>query len=65
MDYELYLFSCLLKLYNKEFEQKPYDEQFKLIPKLYKEFEDSEYNESKKSTYEAILNYLKATNKFL
>jgi hypothetical protein len=59
MNYNYYLFSCLLKEYDKDFEQMEYDLQFKKIPKLYEEFFISDFNDTNKSEYECIVDYLK------
>ena len=44
MDYNLYLFSNLVKLYDKEFNELPYDEQFDDLPYMYDDFWDSKFN---------------------
>ena len=54
----MYLFSCLLKEFDKDFAEQPYDWQYDVLPSLYKEFETSEYNNVNKSAYECMLNYL-------
>ena len=59
MTYEIYLFSNLIKLYDKNFELKPYDVQFDLLPQYYKHFELSEFNTNDKGLYECILDYCK------
>lgn len=38
MNYNVYLFICLLKLYDKEFNELEYDLQFNKAPKLYDDF---------------------------
>lgn len=58
MNYELYLFSQLLKIYDKTFEYNPYDEQFDLLPEYYHHFELSEFNTDEKGLYECIIDYL-------
>jgi hypothetical protein len=58
MNYNYYLFSCLLKEYDKDFEQMEYDLQFKKIPKLYEEFFISDFNDTNKSEYDCMVNYL-------
>ena len=58
IDYDLYLFSNLLKLYDKEFEKTPYDVQFDELPQRYHHFEISEFNTDKKGLYECIIDYL-------
>ena len=59
MDYNLYLFSNLVKLYDKEFEELPYDEQFDRLPTMYDDFSDSKFNLYNNSEYDCIINYLK------
>lgn len=59
MSYELYLFSCLLKLFDFDFDEKPYDEQFDLLPDKFKKFENSHYNDPTIPVYDCIVNYLK------
>lgn len=61
MNYNVYLFSCLMKLFDKEFEQLEYDLQFEKAIKEYAKFEDSIFNYANKSEYDCIVNYLKNT----
>lgn len=58
MNYDEYLFSCLLKLRDREFALLPYDEQFKNLPRMFHEFEDSKFNDANRSTYDCINEYL-------
>jgi hypothetical protein len=58
MGYDEYLFSCLLKEFDEDFAGLPYDEQFDNLPRLYKEFEKSPYNEKGESLYACIERYL-------
>jgi hypothetical protein len=62
INYNLYLYSNLLKLYDAGFNALEYDIQFELLPTLYKTFEDSIYNDPNKGEYECITNYL--TNQY-
>lgn len=59
MNYQQYLFSCLLKLYDKEFEQLEYDKQWDEISWRYLNFLGSEFDISTKSEYDCIIDYLK------
>jgi hypothetical protein len=61
MEYDLYLFSCLLKLHDKDFEQLEYGLQFEQLPKRYDDFANSTYNDGSIGLYECIENYLTAT----
>jgi len=58
MDYNQYLFSCLLKLFDKEFEQMEYDIQFDVAIAEYEIFENSKYNDVNRPEYECIVEYL-------
>lgn len=58
MNYSEYLFSCLWKLYDKEFEELEYDLQWVKIKHYYRKFEESKYNTKYKSLYDCIINYL-------
>jgi len=58
MNYSQYLFSCLIKLYDSEFEQMEYDIQFYDTINEYEIFENSNFNDGNKSEYECIVNYL-------
>jgi len=51
MGYDEYLFSCLLKEYDEDFASLPFDEQFDNLPRLYKEFEKSPFNEKEEPLY--------------
>ena len=58
MIYSQYLFSCLLKIYDKGFDELPYDIQFEQIMMRYYEFWTSKHNDEKKSEYDCIINFL-------
>lgn len=58
MNYDLYLFSCLLKLYDKEFEVLEYDYQFEELPSRFTEFLVSPFNRDTKGLYDCITDYL-------
>jgi len=58
MDYDMYLFSNLIKLFNAEFEELPYDEQWDTLPSLYEEYDNSKFNVDTKGAYECMINYL-------
>lgn len=57
MDYDLYLFSNLIKLFDSEFEELPYDEQYDKLPTLYEDFENSKFNVDTKSAYDCMIEY--------
>lgn len=59
MNYNEYLFSCLLKIYDKDFAELEYDLQFEEIPLRYREFTKSQFNLAFTGEYECIINYLK------
>ena len=60
MNYQLYLFSCLVKLYDKEFESLEYDTQYEKLPEMYAKFKESPYFiDYRLSEYDAIVAYLK------
>ena len=59
MNYNVYLFSCLLKIYDKEFNELEYDLQFQRAPKLYEDFFSSDFNNENQSEYDCIVAYLK------
>lgn len=61
MNYNVYLFSCLMKLFDKEFEKMEYDLQFEKAIEEYVKFENSTFNDVNKSEYDCIVNYLKNT----
>lgn len=58
MIYSEYLFSCLLKLYDKKFDELPYDIQFGGIMMHYYEFWTSKHNDENKSEYDCMINFL-------
>lgn len=58
MNYNEYLFSCLLKIYDKEFEQMEYDLQFERIAQRYLGFTQSKFDDDTKPQYECIVEYL-------
>ena len=58
MNYSQYLFSCLFKLFDEEFEQMPYDSQFNEAMYEYSIFEGSKFNDGNKGEYECIVDYL-------
>ena len=59
MNYDVYLFSNLIKLFDSEFEELPYDEQYDDLPTLYEDFENSKFNVDTKSAYDCMIEYLK------
>jgi hypothetical protein len=59
MNYDIYLFSNLIKLFDTEFEELPYDEQYDNLPTLYEDFENSKFNVDTKSAYDCMIEYLK------
>ena len=63
MNYQVYLFSCLLKKYDKEFEEMEYDLQFEEAPFRYADFEKSSFNVSEKGEYDCMVEYLE--NKYI
>ena len=58
MNYNTYLFCCLLKHFNSEFDELPYDEQYDVVKEAYKKFKKSEYNNPNRSEYECMVSYL-------
>jgi hypothetical protein len=54
----MYLFSNLIKFYNKEFEESCYDEQWGDLPTLYEEYDKSKFNVDTKGEYECMVDYL-------
>jgi hypothetical protein len=58
ISYSEYLFSNLIKLYDKEFAELEYDLQFEKIGSLYEEFEKSKFNKDTKGEYDCIIDYL-------
>lgn len=59
MNYNVYLFSCLMKLFDMEFEQLEYDLQYEKAIEEYVKYELSGFNDKNKSEYDCIVNYLK------
>ena len=57
MNYDIYLFSNLIKLFDSEFEELPYDEQYGNLPTLYEDFENSKFNVDTKSAYDCMIEY--------
>lgn len=58
MDYNLYLFSNLVKLYNADFNNLEYDLQFEQLSSMYDDFLNSSFNDSKFGEYDCIVKYL-------
>lgn len=63
MNYQVYLFSCLLKKYDKEFEEMEYDLQYDEAPLVYADFHKSSFNVSEKGEYDCMVAYL--DNKYI
>ena len=59
MNYDLYLFSCLIKFYDADFDEESYDYQYDVLPTLYEVFENSRFNVDTKSAYDCMTEYLK------
>jgi hypothetical protein len=62
MDYKVYLFSCLLKQYNTEYDELPYDTQYDLAKLLWKDFDESTYNDPNRGLYECLIDYFSDGN---
>jgi len=58
MDYDMYLFSNLVKFYDKDFAELPYDEQWDNLPSLYEEYDKSKFNVDTKGAYECMIEFL-------
>jgi hypothetical protein len=59
MQYEVYLFSNLLKLFDFDFDELSYDYQYDEAFVKYEEFDNSEFNVGEKPLYECMVNYLR------
>lgn len=59
MNYEQYLFSQLLALFDFDFAEMPYDLQYAEALERYELFDKSDFNTANFGTYECIVNYLK------
>lgn len=59
MNYDLYLFSCLIKNHDEHFNTLPYDEQYELVPKMYEQFEKSIFNDKRSDLYTCMEQYLR------
>jgi len=60
MNYAEYKFAQLLCVYDDEFKNAPYDDQFFTAMRLYNEFKASEYNHTSKAEYDCMCDYLSA-----
>jgi hypothetical protein len=60
MNYQEFLFSQLLAVYDDEFKNSPHDEQFYNGMRLYQDFKTSDYNHTSKGLYDCICDYLSA-----
>jgi hypothetical protein len=59
MNYNEYLFYCLLKIYDKGFAELEYDLQYEKIAQRYLGFTQSRFNVDTKGEYDCIIDYLK------
>jgi hypothetical protein len=60
MNYAEYKFAQLLAVYDDEFKNAPYDDQFFTAMRLYNEFRVSDYNHTSKAEYDCMCEYLNA-----
>ena len=60
MNYPEFLFAQLLAIYDEEFKEMPYDDQYESVPHLYEDFFNSKFNDPLKGEYDCIVNYLSA-----
>jgi len=58
MNYNEYLFSCLLKIYDKNFAELEYDLQYEKLAQRYLGFTQSKFDVDTKSEYDCIIDYL-------
>jgi hypothetical protein len=59
MNHSQYLFSCLLKLFDADFNELEYDIQFDMLFDIYEKYEKSEFNIEELPEYECMINFLK------
>lgn len=62
MDYQSFLFSCLLRAVNKTYDKLPYDLMFKEHLGLLEEFLESDYNDKNRSEHDCMYDFLKDTD---
>jgi hypothetical protein len=62
MNYDIFLFSCLLRHYNTEYENLAYDTQYDLAHILWESFAESPYNDSNRGLYECLVDYFSDGN---
>ena len=58
MNYSEYLFSCLLKIYDKNFAELEYDLQYEKLAQRYLGFTQSKFDVDTKGEYECMIEYL-------
>jgi len=58
MEYEQYLFACLLKEVSSTFAAMPHDEQYEFAIEQYKHFRKTIYNNPNVGLYECITKYV-------
>lgn len=58
--YEQYLFAQLWACRDDDFAELPYDQQWDEIPKRWKDFEQSEFNNPEQNLYDCIVAYFDA-----
>jgi hypothetical protein len=58
MNYEVYLFACLLLQYDEEFRDQDYPEQYELAKAIYKGFYKSPLRKQNKPLEECMIDYI-------
>jgi len=58
MNYNLFLFNELLRLFNNELYEQEYDRLFDDVNELFKDYNHSTFSLQFKSEYECIIDYL-------
>jgi hypothetical protein len=62
IDYEMWMFSDLMRCYNEEWKDEDYDVIWEELFPLYEEFENSKYDVDSKSAIDCMHDFL--TNKY-
>jgi len=60
MVYDQYLFAKLLAEHDADFAQLPYDEQWDLIPTLWKKYLSSDFNDPLRPTYDCLRDFIES-----
>lgn len=64
MNLDVYIFSCILKEYDEDFDSLSHQDQYDSVTKLYRQFQNSIHYKNKTNLDQAIIDYLEEKHSY-